>query len=810
LRSLKTLGSDLRFGARLLTKNPGFTVVALLTLALGIGANTAMWSIVDTVLLRPLDYPQSQRIGVFGEKKECCEFAPISPANFLDYQRRNRSFVELAALFPRNFILTRGAGGPLWLRGQVVTPNFFAVLGAQPLLGRTLSPALDRAGAIPAAVLSYGLWHREFAADPRVIGRYLTLGGRSYAVVGVMPEGFAGIGGNDLWVSPRLTVPELADGSTPDLVLSRGDNYLLPVGRLRPGVTFAQARADLDGILQQIEREIPGSEQKRSAHLESLQEWIVGDVGRTLWTLVGAVGLILLIACANLANLLLARATAREREMAVRASVGATPGRLVQQLLAESALLGTLGGVLGLLLALWALRLASALAAGWLPRAREIHADPQVFLFALAASFLAVLFSGLVPAFRGARVDLHTAMRQGDRSGTAAASQRLRRALVIAEIAMSLTLLIGSGLLLRSFSQLLANSPGFDPAGVLAARIQLPAARYPTPTAIVAFYDRLLARVQALPGIVAAGVSDTLPFGGSSANGDIVVEGRERSPDQRIIAEKRVVSTGLFPSLRIPLLRGRLFDERDRNLPKVVLVNENLARFVWPREDAIGKRLSWDRGKTWMTVVGVVGNIHISALNERPTLDTYVPYVQSPVPGLSLVVRSDPDPLRLASQLRAEVLAIDRDQPISGIDLLSDLVARSFAGRRFPMLLVGSFALLALLLASLGIYGVMSYALARRTPEIGIRVALGAGPPAVLRLLLASTLATTAAGACAGIVMALALGRFLESLLYGTASHDLTVFAGATTLLTVVALAASLGPALRALRIDPARALRAD
>jgi putative ABC transport system permease protein len=811
LLRLESLGGDFRFAARLLRKNPGFTAVAVLTLALGIGANTAMWSIADAVLLRPLDYPQSERIAVLGEKKGCCEFAPTSPANFLDYQRRNRSFVQLAALFPRNLILTRGAGGPLWLRGEVVTPNYFAVLGARPLLGRTLSPAVDRPGATPAAVLSYGLWQREFAAARDIVGRYLTLNGRSYAVVGVMPDGFTGLGARELWVSSRLVVPELADSSPPEFVLSRGANYLLPVGRLRPGTTLAQARADLDGILQEIQREVPGSEQRRTAQLKSLQKWQVGNVGPTLWTLVGAVGMILLVACANLANLLLARATVRQREMAVRASVGATPTRLVRQLLAESVLLGTLGGALGLVLALFALRLVSVLEAEWLPHAKEIHADSQVFLFALIAVFLSVLFSGLLPAERGARVDLQDAMRQGDRSGTAAPGQRLRRLVVIAEIAMSLALLIGSGLLLRSFTRLLANSPGFEPTGIVAARIQLPAASYPRPAVILSFFDRLLARVQSLPDIVAVGLVDSVPFGGGNINGDLAIDGRRNpEPGQAITAERRVVSAGYFRALRIPLLRGRLFGDSERSPAKVTLVNENLAHFAWPHEDAIGKRLSWDGGATWMTVVGVVGNVHVAALDERPTLDTYVPYTQSPTLGLFVVVRSGRDPLRLASPLRAEVLAIDPDQPISTIDLLDDLLARSFAGRRFQMLLVGSFALFALLLASLGIYGVMSYTLARRTPEIGIRIALGAGYREVLRLLLSSALATTAAGVAVGIVMALALGRFLEALLYGTVSYDLGVFVVATAVLSVVALLASLVPALRALRIDPSIALRAN
>ncbi len=810
LLRLESLGGDFCFAARLLRKNPGFTAVAVITLALGIGANTAMWSIADAVLLRPLDYPQSERIAVFGEKKQCCEFGPTSPANFLDYRRRNRSFFDLAAFFPRNLILTRSAGGPLWLRGEVVTPDYFTVLGMRPLLGRTLSPAVDRPGATPAAVLSYGLWQREFGAARDIVGRYLTLNGRSYNVVGVMPESFSGLGARDLWVSPRLAVPELSDSSPPNSALSRGDNYLRLVGRMRPGVTLAQARADLDGILRQIQREVPDSEQRCTVQLKSLREWVVGNVGRTLWTLVGAVGLILLIACANLANLLLARATVRQREMAVRASVGATPTRLVRQLLAESALLGALGGALGLALVFFALRLVSALEAGWLPRAREIHANPKIFLFALVAVCLAVLFSGLLPAERGARVDLQSAMRQDERSGTAASGQRLRRLVVIAEIAMSLSMLVGSGLLLRSFSRLLANPPGFEPAGIVAARIQLPMASYPQPAAILAFCDRLLERMQSLPGVVAVGVGDTLPFGGVNSNGALTIDGRRNpEPGQAIIAEKRVVSAGYFRALRIPLLEGRLFDDRDHGPARVVLVNENLARFAWPREDAIGKRLSWDGGASWMTVVGVVGNIHLAALDERPTLDTYLPYAQSPVPGLFVIVRSDHDPRRLASSLRAEVLAIDPNQPISTIDLLSELVARSFAGRRFQMLLVGSFALFALFLASLGIYGVMSYTLARRTPEIGIRIALGAGYREVLGLLLSSALATTVAGVVGGIAIALVLGRFLEALLYGTASYDLGVFVVATAVISAVALLASLVPALKALRIDPSIALRA-
>lgn len=807
--SLANLGDDLRFAARLLRRNPGFTAVAALTLALGIGANTAMWSVLDAVLLRPLPYPESERIAVLGERKACCDFAPTSPANFLDYRRQNRGFEALAAYFPRSFVLTRAAGPPAQLAGQVVTPDYFAVFGVPALLGRTLSPAADPPGGAPAAVLGYGAWHRVFAADPAVVGSHVTLGGRSYAVVGVMPPDFAPPGPGDLWVTPRLAVPELADDSPATLVLARGTNYLRPIGRLRRGVSVARAQEDVAGILRRILREAP--DEPKTARLQPLRDWVVGDVGRTLWTLAAAVGLVLLIACANLASLLLARATVREREMALRASLGASPGRLLSQLAVESALLGALGGALGLGLALGALRLVSALEAQWLPRAREIHAEARVFLFALAATLLAVALAGLLPAIRGARAGLHSALQEGGRAGAAAGGQRLRRVLVAAEIAMSLALLAGAGLLLRSFSRLLAISPGFEPRGAIAAGIQLPGARYPRPASIVAFYDRLLARAAALPGVAAAGLGDTLPFGGSNINGDIQIEGRPkpRPGEAGITAEKRVASGGYFRALKIPLLRGRLFDDRDRGPERVVLVNESLARFAWPGEDPIGKRIDV-LGDGWQTVVGVVGNLHASALDDQPTLDTYLPYTQVPVPRLELVVRSAGDPLRLAPQIRAEVLAIDRDQPVAHVDLLADLVARSFAGRRFHMLLVGSFALLALLLAGLGIYGVMAYAVAQRTREIGVRIALGAGARAVCLLLLRGALALTAAGIAAGTALALGLGRGLQALLYGTESHDPAVLLAAAALLAAVALSASLVPTLRALRIDPVRALRAE
>jgi predicted permease len=818
---MDTIAADLRFAARLLWKSPGFTAVAVLTLALGIGANTAIFSVVDSVLLRPLPYRPGGELVVLGEEKPCCKFAPTAPANLVDYQRYGQSFEQLAGISWRNFVLRRSGAEPLWLQGMEVTPNFFAVFGVPALRGRTLEAAIDRPGGPRAAVLAYGAWRERFGGDPRVLGSAVQLNDRAYTVVGIMPEGFRPVGAADLWVSAGLAAPVMSDDAKADVALTRDVNYIRPVGRLRPGVDVTRARAELAAISRRLEQAFPADNAKKVARVERLLDYAVEEARPALWMLLGAVGLILLIACTNLANLLLARGSVRRREIALRASLGAGRWRLARQLMTETLMLAALGGGLGLLLASWGVHLLVALRPGNLPRVLEVRINPEALLFAAAVTLAAGLLAGLAPAvgtLRTVRVDLGSALRQGSQGAGGGAGgrggrggNRLRRGLVVAEIAMSLALLIGAGLLIRSFAKLLAVSPGFDADGVLAASLPLPRARYRSDAQVVAFVDQLLRRTAALPGVVAAGIVDSVPFGNAEVDGDIFIFGRPKPrPGEAINAQQQEVSGGYFHAMRIPLRRGRTFDDRDSPSAPVVIVNEDLARHAWPGEDPIGKQLKWGEQDRWMTVVGVVGNVHQFSLNEKPTLDTYVPYRQVPTPFFTLVVRRAANPLGLAAQLRQEVLALDRQQPIARLGLLAEMVDRSLAQRRFQMLLIGSLALLALVLASLGVYGVMSYAVLQRAQEVGVRMALGARRGQVFALVLRGTLAMTGAGIAAGVLGSLALGRFLQALLYGIRSDDPTVYALGSGILLGVALLAAFLPARRAAEIDPAITLRGD
>jgi putative ABC transport system permease protein len=815
---MDTIAADLRFAARLLWKSPGFTAVAVLTLALGIGANTAIFSVVDSVLLRPLPYRPGGELVVLGEEKPCCKFAPTAPGNLLDYQRYSRSFEQLAGTIWRNYVVRRSGGESLWLQGMEVTPNFFAVFGVPALRGRTLAAAIDRPGGPRAAVLAYGTWRERFGGDPRLLGSTILLNDHAFTVVGIMPPGFEPMSAADLWVSAGLPAPMWNDDPKADAVRTRDINYIRPIGRLRHGVSVAQARAEMVAISRRLELAFPGDNAKKVVRLEPALDYAVHEARPALWMLLGAVGLILLIACTNLANLLLARGSVRQREIALRASLGAGRWRLARQLLTETLMLTALGGGLGLLLARWSVNLLVALRPGNLPRVLEVGIHPEALLFAAAVTLAAGMLAGLAPAvgtLRTVRVDLGLALRQGGRGpGDAAGGRggnRLRHGLVVAEIAMSLALLIGAGLLIRSFGKLLAISPGFEAEGVLAADLPLPEARYRSDAQVVAFVDRLLRRTAALPGVAAAGIVDSVPFGHNEVNGDIYILGRPKPrPGEEIDAEKREVSGGYFHAMRIPLRRGRTFDDRDSPSAPAVIVNENLARYAWPGQDPIGKQLRWGDQDPWMTVVGVVGNVHQFSLDEKPTLDTYVPYRQVPAGAFTLVVRRAANPLGLATQLRQEVLALDREQPIARLGLLAEMVDRSLAQRRFQMLLIGSLALLALVLASLGVYGVTSYAVLQRTQEVGVRMALGARRGQVLALVLRGTLAMTGAGIATGVLGSLALGRFMQALLYGIGGDDPAVYALGCVTLVGVALVAAYLPARRTADIDPAITLRGE
>jgi putative ABC transport system permease protein len=808
---MDTTAADLRFAARLLWKSPAFAAVAVLTLALGIGANTAIFSVVNSVLLRPLPYRPGGEVVVLGEQKPCCDFAPTAPANLLDYQRYSGSFEQLAGINPTDCAISRRGGEPTWLQGLQVTPNYFAVFGIPAQLGRTLAAAIDRPGAPGAVVLGDAAWRRHFGADPGVVGTVVLLNGRPHTIVGVMPRRFSLLSRSELWVASPFAAPTPDSDPAGQLVSHRDDNYIRPIGRLRAGVSLEQARSELIAISRRLTQAFPVDNAKKVARLRPLRDWMVGRAGPALWMLLGAVGLILLIACANLANLLLARGTVRRREMALRASLGAGRLRLVRQLLTETVLLGMLGGALGLVLAALGVHLLTVFQPGDLPRLGEVRINPEVLLFTLAASLVAALLAGLAPALRAMRVDLGTALKEGGR-GSSGGGQGLRRGLVVAEIGMSLALLIGAGLLIRSFAKLLAVSPGFEPAGVLAADLPLAQDRYPTGQQVIAWTDQLLRRVAALPGVMAAGTVDAVPFGNASTDGDIAIAGWPKPrAGEGIDAQRRIAGGDYFRAMRIPLLRGRAFDDRDTaSSEPVVIVNESLARYAWPGQDPIGKRLRWEDAEPWLTVVGVVGNLHMFSLDEKPTLDTYRPLRQRPIHAFTLVVRRAGDPLALAAQLRQEVLGLDRQQPIARLDLLSAKLDASLAQRRFQMLLIGSLALMALALASVGVYGVMSYAVVQRTQEIGVRLALGAPRRQVVALVLRGAMKMTALGIGAGIASSLIFGRWLDALLYGIHSRDLVVYALGCGVLVAMALVAAYLPARRASAIDPAVSLRAE
>ncbi len=807
---LESTRADLRLAWRLVRKNPGFTAIAVATLGLGIGANTAIFSVVDAVVLRQLPYRPGGEVVVMGEERPpSCHFCPLSAPNLVDYRRQSQTLENLAGTSGSTFVLTRRGVDPTWLRGMQVTPNFFAVFGLPAMVGRTLDPAIDRPGAPAAAVLSYHAWREQFGADPGVVGSVVDLDDHPCTIVGVMAATFSLVARGDIWVGSAFAAPMPRGDLTGAALADRGLHYVRGYARVRQGVSLEQANAEMRTLSRRLSEAYPQDAKDTKANLQPLRAWVVRDTGAALWMLLGAVGLILLIACANLANLLLARGAGRQREMATRVSLGAGRGRLIRQALTETLLLGVLGGALGLLLAAVGVHLLRVGAPQDLPRITEVRIDAGVLLFTLGTALVAGLLAGIGPAWRSTRVDPGAVLQRGGRGGDAG-GQPLRRALVVAETALALSLLIGAGLMIRSFANLLATDPGFLPAGVLSGDILLPGNRYASDAAITGFTDQLLQRVRALPGVAAAATIDAVPFGLSSTNGSIYIEGQPKpEPGHDVVAEKRVASPDYFRTLRIPVLRGRPFDEHDnRTSARVVIVNQILVDAVWPHQDPIGKRLRWNDNGPWLTVVGVVGNVHLMSLDEKPTNDTYVPYRQSTLAAYTLVVRTAGDPLGLASALRRQVLTIDPRQPIAGLDLLANMVDESLAARRFQMLLIGGLALLALILASLGIYGVVSYAVEQRTGEIGVRMALGARRGQVLGLIFAGALGLTSLGIGAGIVISLVLGRAIQALLFGVASHDPLVYAVGAGALFAVSLLAAFVPARRAASIDPAITLR--
>ena len=803
---LGDLWQDLRYGVRVLRKHPGFTLIAVITLALGIGANTALFSVVNAVLLRPLPFPEAERLvwlgGWAGNDKE----QGVTPADFLDYREQSQSFAQFAASVSEGVPMNlTGNGEPERLKGALVTANYLDVFGVQPALGRIFVAEEGQEGGERVVVLSHALWQRRFGADPAIINRTITLDKRQLTVIGVMPPGFQYPPGVELWQ------PFSFPASPQNAFRSRELHFLRPVARLKPGVTRAQAQAEVETIARRLQALYPKTNANQSLFLMPLQERIVGNIRLTLLVLLGAVGCVLLIACANVANLLLARAASRQKEIAVRSALGASRGRVMRQLLTESLTLAVLGGVGGVLLARWGVKLLVALSAANLPRTDEIGINASVLGFTLAVALLTGLLFGLVPAWQSARLDLTEALKEGGK-GTGSSAQRHRTLslLVVGEVALALVLLVGAGLLVNSFVRLQQVSPGFDEQHLLTVRIDLPNP-YAQPEKKALFYEQLQQRVAALPGVEAVGLVTELPLARQSADFSFKIEGRPALPaGQGPHADIRNVNHDYFRAMRIPLRKGRHFTEAEvRDNAKVVLISEVLAQRFFPGEDPLGQRLSLGSlSQGAYEIIGIVGDVRHRGLDGGLVQTIYFPSLRL---GYSnLVIRTATDPVSLAAAVRKEVMAIDPNQPVANIKTMEQWVSESVAQPRFRTLLLSVFAAVALLLSVVGIYGVMSYVVTQRTHEVGIRMALGAQSRDVVRLVVGQGMKLALVGVMIGLVAAFALTRLMSSLLYGVSATDPATFAVVALLLTGVALVACYLPARRATKVDPMVALRCE
>ncbi len=805
---MQTLWRDLRYGARMLLKKTGFTLIAVFTLALGIGANTAIFSVVNSVLLRPLPYPNAERLMTIWEDHRARN-GPVnewtSPPGFEDWRDQAKSFDHVVALQDWQPTLT-GQGDPEQLVGAQVSHDTFAMLGVTPALGRSFRPEEDQRGVESVVIISHGLWRRRFGADPSLVGKKISLNGESRVVIGVMPAGFKFpiIAGADIW---RPIQPALGPRC------QRGCITVRVMARLKPGAAEAQARAELNSIAARIEQQFPDTNTKVGATLVPLHEFLVGPVKTQMMALLVAVGFVLLIACANVANLLLARSATREKEIAIRASLGAGRWRIARQLLSESLLLASIGGAAGLLLAYWLVDLLVSFSPQGTPRLDEIGIDRRVLGYTMAITILTGLLFGAAPVWQLFKADLNQSLRdsgkglQGARSG-----RRVLSALVVAETALALTLLVGAGLLIRSFIRLQRVDPGFNQRNVLAAVVTLPQAVYPERTQIAPFYSQLLERVKALPGVQSAAAVSSLPLAGADSDAGFLIEGRPApQPDQRPVAWVSSVSQDYFRTMGMRLIAGREFTERDNeNSPKVVIISQATARRHFPNEDPIGKRIGNGRPDGWREIVGITADVKHFGLTQDARVSMFFPDRQRPSRQMFIVARAAADPLSLGSALRGAVAAMDKNLAVSNISAMEEITSQSIGQERFTLLLLGLFSALALLLAVAGIYGVMSYAVAQRTHEIGVRVAVGAQTRDVLKLVVTQGMALVLAGVGIGLASALALTRLIRGLLFGVSATDPVSYVGVAALLALVALVACYVPARRASKVDPLVALRCE
>jgi putative ABC transport system permease protein len=811
---MDTLLQDLRYAVRRLRNNPGFSLVVILTLALGIGANSAIFSVVNGVLLRPLPYRQPERlitVSHFYPSLDDLE-AGFAVPSFRDVSEKARIFETVGVQQGWGVNLT-GEGEPQRLTGQRVTADWFRTYGVPAALGRTFNPEEGQAGNEKVVVLSDGIWRRVLGSDPNVVGKQLQLNGESYQVVGVMPPGFRDFFNRqaEIW-SPAVFTPEqFADNR-------RTNEFLNFMGRLKPGISVEQARREMTAFADQLKRDHPESYADNwTFKTWSLIERGTGNIRPALLVLLGAVGFVLLIACANVANLLLARAASRTKEIAIRSALGASRGDVVRQLMTESVVLALVGGALGLLLAYLGVRALVALEPTSVPRVEELSIDGTVLLFTFGIALVTGVLFGLAPALQSARPDLQGTLKEGGRSGISdVAGQMVRRTLVVAEMALALVLLIGAGLLIRSFARLQSVDPGFDPRNVITANIALSRVKYDSAAKRVAFFEALIPRVAAIPGVRGAGLTSVAPFSGSWSTGSFSVEGYQPAENQPgPWGDIRLVSPDFHKALGIPLTNGRYFDVSDRQGSRAVaIVDEEMVRRYWPNTDPIGKRITFgdtdSANVPWIEVVGVVGHTAHEGLDAERRIQLYLPHAQVGDNLMTIVVRSAGNPATIIGPLRAAVRSVDPDQPIARVRTMEEMMDDALGQRRFSMLLLGLFAGLALLLASIGIYGVMSFDVARRSQEMGVRMALGAQPGNVLSLVVKRGMTLAVVGVVVGLAGAFALSRLIASQLYEVGATDPMTFAIVALLLTGVALTATLLPAIRATRGDPVVALRQE
>ncbi|MDX6613048.1 MAG: hypothetical protein QOD75_2234 [Blastocatellia bacterium] len=799
---MDTLLQDIRYGIRGFIKRPGFTVIALIALALGIGANTAIFSLVNAVLLRPLPFAEPSRlIWVFGNIRNGGNRASVAPLDYLDFRQQNTTFEQFAASFsvPLPVNLT-GSGEPERLSAAGVTGNYFQALGVKPILGRAFEIENEQPAQNQVAVISYALWQKRFGGDQTIVGKKLTLDGKTSEVIGVMPQEFSFPQTAELWVPINFDRgPEMKQ---------RKAHFLRPVGLLKPGVTMAQAQADTDAIARRLEEQYPATNTGWNLRLVPLQEQLVGKIRPTLFILFGAVGFVLLIACANVANLLLVRAAARDREIALRTALGAGRLRIVRQMITESVLLALGGGALGALLAVWGVELLVKLSPGSIPSTANVKIDLTVLAFTLALSVCTGVLFGLAPALRTMKLNLNDALKEGGRSGDGSGRNRIRSVLVVIESAVAVVLLIGAGLLIRSFMRLQNTNPGFDAHNVLTMRVDLSREKYPKPEKAGAFFAQLQDRVAGLPGVESVGLITELPLSGQPNDMPFTVEGRPPlGPDQSLGSDFRRVNHQYFNSLRIPLLRGRNFTEQEaQQAARVVIISDLLAQEVFPNEEPLGKRLVMSWGDQAYEIIGIVGDIRHRAMESDPLPAMYLPTIQTP--WMNLVIRTNGDPGSLAPAVRREVQTIDPDQPVAAVRTMDQWMDVSVADSRYRTLLLGLLALVALLLAATGIYGVMAYSVTQRTHEIGVRMALGAKRFDVLRLVVRQGMILVVLGVALGVAGAFVLTRVLATLLFGVTAKDPLTFVAVAALLTLVALVACYIPARRATKVDPLVALR--